>query len=72
VAGRQRAAEPLPGRETVNQVDELSGTHPESHPYPNEGHGVTKYPAFIDFQARTLQWFETHIGHGIHGVGSTR
>jgi dipeptidyl aminopeptidase/acylaminoacyl peptidase len=29
--------------------------------YPQEGHGVRKFPAQIDFSARVVIWFDTHI-----------
>jgi dipeptidyl aminopeptidase/acylaminoacyl peptidase len=29
--------------------------------YPEEGHGVRKLPAAIDFAARVVAWFEDHL-----------
>lgn len=29
--------------------------------YPQEGHGVRKWPATVDYAARTVGWFEEHI-----------
>jgi dipeptidyl aminopeptidase/acylaminoacyl peptidase len=29
--------------------------------YPQEGHGVRRFPAVIDFTARIVSWFEEHI-----------
>jgi dipeptidyl aminopeptidase/acylaminoacyl peptidase len=29
--------------------------------YPREGHGVTRFPAVIDFSARVVTWFEAHM-----------
>ncbi|KAH8812139.1 acylaminoacyl-peptidase [Xylogone sp. PMI_703] len=29
--------------------------------YPNEGHGIRKFPAYIDFCCRLLSWFQEHI-----------
>jgi dipeptidyl aminopeptidase/acylaminoacyl peptidase len=29
--------------------------------YPEEGHGVRKFPAAIDYAARIVAWFETHM-----------
>lgn len=29
--------------------------------YPEEGHGVRKWPASIDFSARVVDWFEAHM-----------
>ena len=29
--------------------------------YPQEGHGVRKWPATVDFAARTVGWFEEHM-----------
>lgn len=29
--------------------------------YPEEGHGIRKFPAAIDFVARVVGWFETHM-----------
>ncbi|MGH8295341.1 MAG: S9 family peptidase [Steroidobacteraceae bacterium] len=29
--------------------------------YPQEGHGVRKWPATVDYSARTVGWFEEHI-----------
>jgi len=30
--------------------------------YPDEGHGIRKFPAAIDYAARLVDWFETHMG----------
>jgi dipeptidyl aminopeptidase/acylaminoacyl peptidase len=30
--------------------------------YPEEGHGVRKWPAAIDYAARVVGWFEEHMG----------
>jgi dipeptidyl aminopeptidase/acylaminoacyl peptidase len=30
--------------------------------YPQEGHGVRTFPAMIDYAARVVSWFETHLG----------
>ncbi|MFZ0500880.1 MAG: S9 family peptidase [Steroidobacteraceae bacterium] len=30
--------------------------------YPQEGHGVRKWPAIVDYAARMVGWFEEHIG----------
>jgi dipeptidyl aminopeptidase/acylaminoacyl peptidase len=30
--------------------------------YPEEGHGIRKLPAAIDYTARVLAWFEAHMG----------
>lgn len=32
--------------------------------YPQEGHGVRRYPAVIDFLTRVIGWFETHMPAG--------
>ena len=29
--------------------------------YPEEGHGVRKFPAAIDYAARVVAWFEAHL-----------
>jgi dipeptidyl aminopeptidase/acylaminoacyl peptidase len=29
--------------------------------YPQEGHGIRKYPAAIDYTARMIEWFEAHM-----------
>jgi dipeptidyl aminopeptidase/acylaminoacyl peptidase len=29
--------------------------------YPEEGHGVRKFPAAIDYAARVVAWFEEHM-----------
>ncbi len=29
--------------------------------YPDEGHGVRKFPAAIDYTARLVEWFEEHL-----------
>lgn len=36
--------------------------------YPEEGHGVRKYPAAIDYAARLVSWFEEHMPSG-RGAG---
>lgn len=33
--------------------------------YPEEGHGVRKFPAAIDYAARVVAWFEEHMSAGI-------
>lgn len=33
--------------------------------YPQEGHGVRGMPASIDFAARCVMWFESHMGTGV-------
>jgi dipeptidyl aminopeptidase/acylaminoacyl peptidase len=33
--------------------------------YPEEGHGVRKLPAAIDYAARVVAWFEEHMSAGI-------
>ena len=30
--------------------------------YPEEGHGVRKFPAMFDYAARVVGWFEAHMG----------
>jgi dipeptidyl aminopeptidase/acylaminoacyl peptidase len=32
--------------------------------YPEEGHGIQKCPASIDYAARVLDWFERHMSAG--------
>jgi len=32
--------------------------------YPEEGHGIRKFPATIDYAARVVSWFEEHMAHG--------
>jgi dipeptidyl aminopeptidase/acylaminoacyl peptidase len=32
--------------------------------YPDEGHGVRKFPAMIDYCARFIAWFEEHLRLG--------
>jgi dipeptidyl aminopeptidase/acylaminoacyl peptidase len=34
--------------------------------YPEEGHGVRRLPAAIDYAARVVSWFEQHMGAGIN------
>jgi dipeptidyl aminopeptidase/acylaminoacyl peptidase len=29
--------------------------------YPDEGHGIRKFPATIDYTARLVGWFEAHM-----------
>jgi dipeptidyl aminopeptidase/acylaminoacyl peptidase len=29
--------------------------------YPEEGHGIKKFPAVIDYAARLVAWFEEHM-----------
>jgi dipeptidyl aminopeptidase/acylaminoacyl peptidase len=29
--------------------------------YPQEGHGVRKWPAMVDYAARMVGWFEEHM-----------
>ena len=33
--------------------------------YPEEGHGVQKWPAAMDYAARLVEWFEEHLAHSI-------
>ena len=30
--------------------------------YPEEGHGIRKFPAALDCTARMIAWFDTHLG----------
>jgi dipeptidyl aminopeptidase/acylaminoacyl peptidase len=32
--------------------------------YPQEGHGIRKLPAGIDYAARLVGWFEEHLAEG--------
>ena len=32
--------------------------------YPEEGHGIRRFPALIDFTARVTAWFEAHMASG--------
>ncbi|KAH8649992.1 Alpha/Beta hydrolase protein [Xylariales sp. PMI_506] len=32
--------------------------------YPDEGHGIRSFPAYIDFSARVLNWFDEHLLEG--------
>lgn len=32
--------------------------------YPQEGHGVRRWPALVDYSARLVDWFEAHMGAG--------
>jgi dipeptidyl aminopeptidase/acylaminoacyl peptidase len=32
--------------------------------YPEEGHGIHKWPAAIDYAGRVVEWFEGHMGAG--------
>jgi hypothetical protein len=34
--------------------------------YPEEGHGVRKLPAAIDYAARVVAWFEEHMAAEEH------
>jgi dipeptidyl aminopeptidase/acylaminoacyl peptidase len=35
--------------------------------YPEEGHGIRKFPAVVDVAARTIDWFEEHLtGRGTY------
>ena len=36
--------------------------------YPQEGHGVRKWPATVDYAARMVAWFEEHIPSARSGV----
>jgi dipeptidyl aminopeptidase/acylaminoacyl peptidase len=38
-----------------------NGVHSVLVTYPEEGHGVRKFPAIVDFAARVVGWFEEHI-----------
>jgi len=29
--------------------------------YPQEGHGISQFPAIIDYSARIVGWFEEHL-----------
>jgi dipeptidyl aminopeptidase/acylaminoacyl peptidase len=29
--------------------------------YPQEGHGIRKFPAVFDYAARIVDWFQTHM-----------
>lgn len=38
-----------------------NGTQSVLVTYPEEGHGIRKFPATIDYAARVLEWFEAYI-----------
>jgi dipeptidyl aminopeptidase/acylaminoacyl peptidase len=38
--------------------------------YPQEGHGVRTFPGMIDYAARVVDWFETHLERDQHGSKS--
>ncbi len=37
------------------------GVESELALYPEEGHGVRKFPAIIDYTTRVVEWFERHM-----------
>lgn len=41
-----------------------NGVHSALVIYPEEGHGISHYPAIIDYTARIVAWFEEHMGAG--------
>lgn len=61
VAGaRDRCTPPGQARE-FHQALRAHGVESALVIYPEEGHGVRSYPAVIDFLARLIDWFETHM-----------
>ena len=40
--------------------------------YPEEGHGVRKLPAMIDYVARLVDWSERHMGPGQSSSNAAR
>jgi dipeptidyl aminopeptidase/acylaminoacyl peptidase len=30
--------------------------------YPEEGHGISRFPALVDYAARVVAWFDEHLG----------
>lgn len=40
--------------------------------YPQEGHGVRKLPAILDYMARVVGWFEEHVGAGVRPADDQR
>jgi len=38
-----------------------NGTRSVLVTYPEEGHGVRKFPAAVDYAARVVAWFEEHM-----------
>jgi dipeptidyl aminopeptidase/acylaminoacyl peptidase len=55
-----------PPEEAVQFHNALLQNHVESVliTYPEEGHGIRKFPACIDFSARVVAWFDTHMPIG--------
>ena len=40
--------------------------------YPEEGHGIYKYPTVIDYVARVIAWFDEHMGTEANGSSQRR
>jgi dipeptidyl aminopeptidase/acylaminoacyl peptidase len=55
-----------PAQEAVQFHNALleNGTTSVLITYPEEGHGVRRFPAVIDFTARAVEWFEHYLGCG--------
>lgn len=55
-----RCTPPSEARQFHNALVEY-GVTSQLLTYPEEGHGIRKFPAAIDFVARVVSWFETHM-----------
>ncbi len=56
-AHRARGSGPVPQRALLE-----NGVRSVLVTYPEEGHGIYKMPALIDYLARAVGWFEEHLG----------
>lgn len=60
VGGSDRCVHPSQSLE-YHKVLTAKGINSVLLQYPGEGHGIRNFPAYIDFSARVLNWFDTHL-----------
>ena len=60
VGGRDRCVHPSQSVEYHHALA-TKGVESVLLKYPEEGHGIRQFPAYIDFGARVLRWFDEHL-----------
>jgi dipeptidyl aminopeptidase/acylaminoacyl peptidase len=63
VGALDRCAPPTQGEFFHRALLEYGNVESVLVTYPEEGHGVSAYPAVLDFLTRLVDWFDTHMGN---------
>lgn len=60
IGAKDRCVHPSQALE-YHRVLSAKGTESALLVYPDEGHGIRQFPAYLDFSARVLDWFNVHL-----------